>query len=38
MLNNCKYFGNYFGVKSFRYTFAANFSHKNQYHNARTNN
>jgi hypothetical protein len=30
MLNKCKYFGNYFGVKSFRYTFAANFSHKNQ--------
>ncbi|WP_321539888.1 TetR/AcrR family transcriptional regulator [Flavobacterium piscinae] len=30
MLNKCKYFGNYFGVKSFRYTFVMNFSHKNQ--------
>ncbi len=23
MLNNCEYFGNYFSVKSFRITFAA---------------
>ena len=27
MLNLCKYFGNYFGISSFRFTFAKDFKY-----------
>lgn len=30
MLNKCKYLGNYFGIKSFQYTFALKFNTRNE--------